>query len=62
MLWLLLLQEKRQEALGEFFGLYYGHYNVTGHRVWWRGHNIEAVLRDYGYLSEYRMMPLLARR
>jgi hypothetical protein len=60
-IWLSRLQRERQEELGEFAGPYVGRYNVIGRRAWWANRDVDAVLREHGYVPPPARRPTSAR-
>jgi hypothetical protein len=61
-LWWPLFEEEWRATLVEFDGPYHNRFNASGHRSWWCGRSIEAVLREYGYMLEYHHSPCLMHR
>jgi hypothetical protein len=50
--WLPILQNEWELELARYFGPYHGWYNVTDCQVYWRTHDVDAVLREHGYHPE----------
>jgi hypothetical protein len=53
-IWLPCLQREWQEELGEFTGPYAGCYNPIGWRAYWKNQDLDAVLREHGYVHAAR--------
>jgi hypothetical protein len=55
-LWQALFQEEWRNAITKFdIGApTHTRYNITIQCAWWSGRNVEDVLHEYGYMSEYR--------
>jgi hypothetical protein len=51
-IWLPILQNEREVELSRYFGPY----NVSGHRAYWRRRDIDTVLWEHGYRPGYRAM------
>jgi hypothetical protein len=43
--------------LGQFFGPYHGRFNLVGRWAYWQTRDIDIVLREHGYLPQYRTIP-----